>query len=186
MPESATRMSCILGFVGICAAAPAQADTIALTCAANAMFNAPEMTIVYEGEAEGTLTITALFGAIVLPAARENREGADETGQPLSATGILASGPATVQMPDKSAIEACVRGRLPSDQLADADIVFVTVMGCANEAPVATEPVAIQASAEIALSPMVYVGVTRTYAEPTDLVIGTIALEAYPNCEVAQ
>jgi hypothetical protein len=140
------------------------------------------MTIVYDGESEGTLTITAPFGVMSLPATRESREGTDETGQPLSATGIRAAGPATVQMPDKAAIESCVRAKLPPDQLTDSDIVFVTVMSCAREAPVGAEPIAIDASAEIALAPLVYVGVTRTYSEPTDLAVGTIALEAYPDC----
>lgn len=167
-------------------AAPGQAETVTIACEANSAFNAPEMTIVYEGEAEGTLTITAPFGEMSLPATKEDREGTDEKGQPLSATGIRAAGPATVQMPDKSAIESCVKGNLPPDQLADSDIVFMTVMGCAKEAPVGAEPIAIDASAEIALAPLVYVGVTRTYAEPTDLAVGTIALEAYPNCSLEE
>ena len=63
---------------------------------------------------------------------------------------------------------------------------FVTVMSCANEAPLGAEPIAINASAEIALAPLVYVGVTRTYSEPTDLAGGTIALEAYPNCSLEE
>jgi hypothetical protein len=91
-----------------------------------------------------------------------------------------------VQMPEKAAIETCVKGKLPPDQLADSDIVFMTVMGCVNDAPLGAEPIAINASAEIALAPLVYVGVTRTYAEPTDLAVGTIALEAYPNCTIKE
>ena len=166
--------------------ATARAGTTTLECAANPAFNSPEMTLVYEGEAEGTLTITAPFGTMSLPATMESREGTDETGQALSATGIRAAGPATVQMPDKAAIEACVKGKLPPDQLSDSDIVFVTVMGCAREAPPGAEPIAIEASAEIALAPMVYVGVTRTFAEPTDLAVGKIALEAYPTCAIKE
>lgn len=164
----------------------AHAATTTLSCEANPTLNAPEMTIVYEGTAKGTLTITAPFGTMSLPATLESREGTDEAGQPLSATGIRAAGPATVQMPDKAAIEACVKGKLSAEQLADSDIVFVTVMGCAREAPVDAEPVAVNASAEIALEPLVYVGVTRTYTEPTDLSVGKIALEAYPNCSVVK
>jgi hypothetical protein len=167
-------------------AVPGHAETVTIACEANPTLNAPEMTIVYEGEAEGTLTIAAPFGEMSLPATKESREGTDETGQPISATGIRAAGPATVQMPDKAAIESCVKGKLPPDQLADSDIVFVTVIGCANEAPLGAEPIAINASAEIALAPLVYVGVTRTYTEPTDLAVGTIALEAYPNCSLEE
>jgi hypothetical protein len=167
-------------------AAPGHAETVTIACEPNPAFNAPEMTLVYEGEAEGTLTITAPFGEMSLPATKEDREGTDEKGQPISATGIRASGPATVQMPEKAAIESCVKGKLPPDQLADSDIVFVTVMSCASEAPLGAEPIGINASAEIALAPLVYVGVTRTYVEPTGLAVGTIALEAYPNCSIKE
>jgi hypothetical protein len=172
-----------LGGVGVSAA---QAETVTIACEANPAFNAPEMKVVYEGEAEGTLTITAPFGEMSLPATKEVREGTDEKGQPISATGIRAAGPAKVQMPDKAAIESCVKGKLPPDQLTDSDIVFVTVMGCANEAPLDAERIEINASAEIALVPIVYVGITRSYAEPTDLAVGTIALEAFPTCTIKE
>jgi hypothetical protein len=164
-------------------AAPGHAETVT---EANTTLNAPAMTIVYEGDADGTLTIAATFGEMSLPATKENREGTDETGQPISATGIRAAGPASVLMPEKAAIESCVRGKLPPDQLTDSDIVFVTVMGCAKEAPLSAEPIAINASAEIALAPLVYVGVTRTYVEPTDLAVGTIALDVYPTCTIKE
>jgi hypothetical protein len=163
---------------------PASAEAIAIACAANPALNAPAMTLVYEGAASGTLTITAPFGEMALPATRERRSGADDAGAELSAVGIRAAGPATVLMPDKAAIEACVTGKLSADQLADADIVFMTVMGCAGETPLASAPVVIDVSAEVALTPDggTFVGVTRTYPEPTELAIETIALEAYPNC----
>jgi hypothetical protein len=166
--------------------APASAETIAIACDANPTFNAPAMTLVYDGEAEGTLTITAPFGEMSLPGTMESRQGTDENGQPLSATGIRAFGPASVRMPDKAAIEACVRGQLSPDFLADSDIVFMTVMGCASDAPLGTKPIEINASVEIALEPIVFVGVTRTFAEPTELAVGSIALEAYPNCSLQE
>ena len=183
MLRAAAGIPGVLVFAG---ALSAHAGSITVACEPNPAFNAPAMTLVYQGGAEGTLTIKAPFGEMSLPATMESRQGTDENGAPLSATGIRAAGPATVQMPDKAAIEACVRGKLPPDQLADSDIVFVTVMSCAKEAPVGAEPIAINASAEIALAPLVYVGVTRTYAEPTDLAVGTIALEAYPNCSIVE
>ena len=183
--EVATRLSGVFLLSGMLAG-PASAETITIACEPNPSFNAPEMTLVYEGEAEGTLTITAPFGEMSLPASMEHREGTDEQGKPLSATGIRASGPASVIMPEKAAIESCVKGKLPPDQLTDSDIVFVTVMGCANEAPLGATPIEINASAEIALVPIVYVGITRSYAEPTDLAVGTIALEAFPTCTIKE
>lgn len=177
----AAKVSGVLVFAGGCAL-PAHAERIVIACEPNPALNASEMTLVYEGEAEGTLTITAPFGEMNLAATKESREGTDEAGQPVSATGIRAAGPTTVRMPDKAAIESCVRDKLPPDQLADPDIVFITVMGCAKEAPLGADPIAINASAEVALAPIVYVGITRTYAEPTDLAVGTIALDDYPDC----
>jgi hypothetical protein len=180
-------LSTVIAVSGI-AVTPSRAETVTIACEANPAFNAPEMTIVYDGDDEGTLTITAPFGEMALPATKEYREGTDETGQKLSATGIRASGPATVLMPDKVAIESCAKGKLPPDQLADSDIVFVTVMGCVQEVPIGDAPIEIQASAEIALTGEadVYVGVTRTYAEPTELAVGTIKLEAYPSCTLKE
>jgi hypothetical protein len=157
---------------------------VSLGCEANPALDLPEMSITYDGESDGTLTIVAPFGEMMLPATKETREGTDDAGQPVSATGIRAAGPATVLMPDKAAIEACVADKLSADQLGDSDIVFMAVMGCASAVPLADEPVAVNAAAEIALEPLVYVGVTRTYVEPTDLAVGTIALEAYPNCVI--
>jgi len=181
----AAAMSGLLVLAGTPAPA-AQAGTITIACEADRLFNAPAMTIVFTGEAEGTLTITAPFGEIALPAAKEDREGTDANGQPLTATGILASGPATVQMPDKAAIESCVKGKLQPDQLVDSDIVFVTVMSCAGAAPPAATPTAINASVEITIMPEVYVGLKRSYAEPTNLVIGSIELDSYPRCSLEE
>lgn len=162
-------------------AIPAAAETVRMQCAADDTFNAPEMTLVYE---DGTLTVAGSFGTMRLPASIETGPTTDDAGSPATVRGIRASGPANVRMPDKAALEACVRARLPSDQIEDADIVFVTLMACAKETPEADEPVAINASAEIVLWPMTYVGVTRTYAEATDLAGGSIALEAYPTCAI--
>jgi hypothetical protein len=91
-------------------------------------------------------------------------------------------------MPDETAVETCVKGKLPPDQLADKDIVFLTVTSCLAETPPGAEPVEIDASVQIALSPPpdAYVTFTRTYVEPTDLVIGKIELEVALYCMVKQ
>lgn len=98
-PNVAAGISASLALLSLFAA-PACAGTTTTACEANPTFNAPAMTLVHEGEAAGMLTITAPFGEMSLPATIETREGRDENGEPLSATGIRAAGPATVQMPD--------------------------------------------------------------------------------------
>jgi hypothetical protein len=183
VPSRSVTAAISVALTGICVCvAPASAETITLICEANPAFNAPAMTLVYEGDAKGTLTITAPFGNISFAATKEVRQGSDEKGKPISAAGILGGGPATVRMPEKAAIESCVKKKLQPDQLADSDLVFMAVMDCANRAPLGAEPIRIDASVEIAIEPLVYVGLTRTYLEPTQLAGRTIKLEAYPNC----
>jgi hypothetical protein len=179
------RWSTLLLLSGILAQ-PALAETLTVACDADQRFNAPEMTLVYEGEAEGTLTVTAPFGEMSLPARREEREWTDEKGVAATVTGILGSGRVKMQMPDKAAVESCVKGKLPPDQLADSDMVFVTVMGCVAEVAPGAEPVEVDAYASIALLPEAYVEFKRTFAEPTELAVGKIELQAFPDCTIKE
>lgn len=168
-------------------AAPVSAETLAVACEADQRFNSPEMTLVYDGdESGGTLTVTAAFGEMSLPATREVREGTDPQGQSYSVIGIRGSGRAKVQMPDKAAVEACVKGKLPADQLADADMVFVTLMGCVGAVQPGPEPVEVDANATIALMPEPYVEFTRSFAEPTELAGGKIEMQGFPNCTIKE
>ena len=81
------------------------------------------------------------------------------------------------------------QGKLTPEQLQDADIVFTTVLGCLGQVPMGQAPIDIEASVEIAIMepPSVYVGLKRTYLEPSSLPGGEpIAVEAYPSCTLAQ
>lgn len=165
-------------------AMPSFAETVTLACDPSPPFSTDGMAIRFEGNDKGALTITGSFGEMRLPAVREARRTTDEDGEQRAVTGIRAYGPASVTMPEKTAIETCVKQRLTPGQMTDPDIVFTTVVGCAGAAPEAAGPVPVDATAEIALTPDVYVDLTRTYAQPTDLVIGRIAVEASPNCRI--
>jgi hypothetical protein len=160
-----------------------EAATVTLKC------NAPsEMTLVYEGDQSGTLTVTDSSGVFSLPARMETREG-DVDGTPTKATGILANGPVSTMMPDKAAIEACVKSKLSGDLLADSDVVFTTALGCSTSAPMGKEPVQVNAKVEISVTepPDAYVFVTRTYVEPSSLAGGKIELSSMPppKCALA-
>ncbi len=185
--EAASRLSGMLLLSGILTVS-ASAETVTVACDADPAFNAPAMTFVYDGEAEGTLSINAPFGEMSLPASKQDHRLTNAEGQPTSVAGIHGSARVKLQMPDRTAIEACVKSKLPPGQLADKDIVFVNVMGCVAETPPAVEPVEIDASAEIALSapPDAYVTFTRTYVAPTNLVIGTIELQVALYCMVKE
>jgi hypothetical protein len=167
----------------------AMAETVSIKCEATQGWQAPAMTLVYEGSDTGTLTLKSEFGQMSLPASKETREAVGDDGTKQSATGIRAAGPAKVLMPDKAAAEACAKGKLTPEQLQDADIVFATMLGCLGQVPMGQAPIDIKASVEIAIiePPSVYVGLKRTYLEPSSLPGGEpIAVEAYPGCTLAQ
>ncbi len=130
----------------------AQAETVSIKCEASQGWQAPAMTMVYEGGDTGTLTVKSTFGEMALPASKETREQVGDDGKKQSATGIRAAGPAKVLMPDKAAAEACAKGKLTPEQSQDADIVFTTVLGCLGQVPMGQAPIDIKASVEIALS----------------------------------
>lgn len=182
----ALRIAASTTAVLLFAAAPASANTVTLDCAADAVFGAPSMKMVYEGDDSGTLIVTGGFGEMRLPATFLRHEGTDENGAKLTATGIRASGAASVLMPDKAALEVCATGKLSKDQLADSDIVYATLMGCVPGVPVGGAPVVVNAHAEIAIEPNLNVSLSRIYAEPTDLSVDKIAVAAFPKCALAK
>jgi hypothetical protein len=167
----------------------AQAETVSIKCEASQGWQAPAMTMVYEGADTGTLTLKSEFGEMSLPATKEHREAVGDDGEKQSATGIRATGPAKVLMPDKAAAEACAKGKLTPEQSQDSDIVFTTILGCLGQVAMGQAPIDIKASAEIAIvePPSVSVGLKRIYLEPSTLPGGEpIAVEAYPNCTLVQ
>ncbi len=174
----------MFAFVLVTASNRVEAATVTLKCAAPA-----EMTLVYDGDESGTLTVTDSSGAFSLPATMETREG-DVDGTPTKATGILANGAVSTMMPDKAAIEACVKSKLSGDLLDDPDVVFSTALGCSSSTPPGKEPVEVNANVEISVvePPDAYVFITRTYVEPSALAGGKIELSSMPppKCAVAE
>ena len=167
----------------------AQAETISIKCEASQGWQAPAMTIVYDGADTGTLTVKSSFGEMTLPASKETRDEVGEDGQKQSATGIRAVGPAKVAMPDKTAAEACAKGKLTPEQSQDLDIIYATMLGCLGQVPTGQSPIDIKASVEISVTdpPAAYVGLKRTYLEPSALPGGEpVSVEAYPNCTLAE
>lgn len=180
-PWSRTVALVIFPLAFTTACSRSEAETMTFKC------NAPsEMTLVYEGDESGTLTVTESSGAFSLPARMETREG-EVDGTPAKAMGILANGPVSMMMPDKEAIEACVKSKLSGDLLADADVVFTTALGCSSSAPMGKEPVQVDAKVEISVvePPSAYVFITRTYVEPSSLAGGKIELSSMPPPQCA-
>lgn len=132
----------LLAFFSLSFAALSHAETLTINCEDKSFGKTSDLTLVYDGGSSGTLKIKGSFGEMALPASKEIR--ADESGTEV--TGIRATGPANVLMPEKAAIEACVNGKLK-----DEDIVYMAISSCAASAPIGKEPIPIKGYAEIAV-----------------------------------
>jgi hypothetical protein len=199
-----------LGYLAALAAFPAAAfaETVTLQCVQNTIgARAPAeggaaanpntaMTITYSGDASGTLTLKGAFGDMSLPATKQIRRGSVEGfngGKEYSAIGIQGGGPATVTMPDKAAVEACVTGKPVPEGLSAEDNVFMALMQCTADAPPGKAKVPIAASVEIAFvstaPPALELMTThmkQTYSEASTLPGGKITIESDPRCEIVK
>ena len=168
----------------------AHAETVTVKCQGKEYDKPYEMTMVYDGEESGTLKISGAFGDMTLPAARRDRETTSDEGETIRATQFWGGAELPLVVPDKAAIEACVKGKLPPDQITDADIVFVTLPSCVAAAPPTAQPIPVKVYAEATIldAETVFVIFKRTYLEKTDLPDGEIVLEPLPppNCTIAQ
>ena len=163
-------------------AATANAETIAVSCKGEEFDKPYQLTFVYEGGDSGTLKVSGSFGEMSLPAAKTYREAGNDAGEKVSATVIWGGADVPVIVPDKAAIEACIKEKLPADQVTDSDIVFLTIPTCAASAPPTAQPIPVKVYAEIGiLDPKtIFLTFKRTYLEATDLPDGKIVLEPLP------
>lgn len=160
-------------------AGPALAESV--TCHGNEYGKEYTFTLAYE---DGTIHADGPFGKFDLGASRAERTGDDGTGEILHVVRIDASGPAVAAMPEKAAVEACLTKKLSPEQLADADVVYVSIGSCAAEAPI-VPAVPIETKVEMILMDDVepYVTFQRTYAEPS-VTGGKLSLDymPFPKC----
>ena len=161
---------------------PAFAKTITAKCQGQDGDKPFAMTMIYEGESSGTLKISGTFGDITLPAGMRNRESILSDGEKINATQVWGGAEIAIVVPDKAAIESCLKGKLPPDQVTDADIVFITIPGCAAAAPPTAQPTSVRVYAEFTYLDPTTVQLTfkRTYLEKTDLPGGALTLELTP------
>ena len=95
----------------------ASAETLTTKCAGQEFGKPYDMTMVYEGGDSGTMTITGSFGEMSLPAAKKQRDGVNADGDNNSSTEIWASGEVPLIVPQKAAIESCIKGKLTPEQV---------------------------------------------------------------------
>ncbi len=169
-------LALVVGSVG-----SAAADTITAKCQGQDGDKPFAMTLVYEGEDSGTLKIGGSFGEMSFPAAKRSRQSV-VAGETINATQIWGGAEVPLVMPDKAAIEACVKGKLSPEQVTDADVVFITIPSCAAAAPPTAQAIPVKVYAEFTyLDPeTVTLVFKRTYLEKTDLPEKTLTLELSP------
>jgi hypothetical protein len=123
----------------------ANAETVRILCDDG-------QTLTYEGEDAGKLVIVAPFGTIALPATRKGKA-------------YIASGEATVLMPDMAIIEACVAKEMDGEE-PDPEMMEVNASICAVGKPPAETPVAVQVDVNALVHKShIAVELGRTYAE---------------------
>lgn len=179
---------CLLAIAFVLGSAgSAWAGTISAQCTGQDGDKSFAMTLVYEGDDSGTLKIGGSFGDMNLPAGKRSRHSV-VAGETIDATQIWGGAEVPLIVPDKAAIEACVKGKLSPDQIKDADVVFITIPSCAAAAPPTTEPIPVTVYAEFTyLDPQtVNLVLKRTYLEKTDLPGRTLTLELSPmsQCKI--
>lgn len=166
-------------------AVSAQAQTINLNCREQGGEATPQVTLAYEGDAKGTLTVKASFGEKTLPATREEQES-EIDGQKYRVIGIRAFGEASTLMPDRAALDQCIADRFKQNPTDDEDIRFMHVLSCQEKAEQKTQaPITATVTLSITDPPAAEVSVNRTYVEPSTVTGKRIALETFPgNCMI--
>jgi hypothetical protein len=169
----------VVGCVG-----SASAGTITAKCQGQDADKPYAMTMVYEGDDSGTLKISGSFGDMSFPAAKRSRHSVT-AGETIDATKIWGGAEVPLVVPDKGAVEACVKGKLSPGQITDADIVFITIPSCAAAAPPTAQPITVKVYAEFTFldAETVLPVFQRTYLEKTDLPGGTLTLEIPPTSQ---
>ena len=180
-------------FFGL-AAAPASAAPLMITCENEDIiavdWKAP-LTVTYDGEATGTLTIQSQHIALSLPARKEVRTGQLD-GKPHSVTGIVASADTSAVMPDLAALDACAQSSVQPEFKDDADMYDVAILSCLSKTKPGATPVKVAASVSVALIPGdeagatdVLVEIKRTYLDKSASPGGTASFGTFPrNCAI--
>ena len=151
----------------------ANAATMTFACTARDSGKDVPLTLTYDGDADGTLTVKSADGVMTLKARY--------TAQDANNWGIDAYGPATVIMPDRAALEACLKAKAQPGDLDDADVVTVLALDCQASVAPSAAPVAVSAEVEIsAIDGGLNAFITRKYADTSPVAGGHIELSSVP------
>jgi len=159
--------------MALVAASTANATTMTLACTERDSGKDVPFTATYDGDADGTLTVKSPDGTMTLKA-RYIEQDADNWG-------IDGYGPASVTMPDRAAMEACLKAKAQPGDLDDPDVVTVLALDCQTSVAPSAAPVAISAEVEIsAIDGGLNAFITRKYADTSPVAGGHIELSSVP------
>jgi hypothetical protein len=174
----------------LCGAVAAQGAPVSIACSGQAYGKPYQISLVYQGDAMGTLTVKDNLGEMTLPATWAQGKATDDPAETQMATSIRAFGGTSTTMPDEAAIEKCLASKLKPDELKDPDIIAVSIGSCAAAAPIGQTPVPIKVSVEIGIvsPPEAMVFLSRTYVEKSSVGNGTLRLDYLPppRCQLAK
>ena len=110
-------------------------------------------------------------------------------GDPAGDYGVRASGPATIIMPDKAAMEACLAAKGEGEAKTDPDMLALYAQSCVQQAGDSPAPVAASVTFEISVienTPNIFF--TRKYVEKSPVAGDYIELASFPlpKCTIAQ
>lgn len=190
--KSSARISVLVALIAF-PASPVFAGTVNITCAkADVMAGGSgPMTVTYDGEATGMITIASGPVNLSVPANKTVRTGTLD-GKPHSVTGIIGASDGAIPMPDRLALEACASKNIQPEFKDDADMYAVALLSCVSSTPLAAAPVNANASVNIALvsnsggGEDVVVEIKRTFLDKSAVPGGTISIETFPgDCALA-
>lgn len=174
-------------------APPVLAGAIKITCAKADTIagGGGAMTVTYDGDATGTVTIASAPVSLSIPATKTVRTGTLD-GKPHSVTGITGATEGAFAMPDRAALEACASKSVQPEFKDDANMYSVALLSCSTSTPLSTAPVKASAAVSIALVPAesggddVVVEIKRTYTEKSPVPSGTVSIDTFPgDCTLA-
>ena len=170
-----------------CAPVPAQSDINVACRKQDKAGDAADLTLNYAGGAKGTLKVSGMLGAMEFPATRTDQKSTVQ-GEEFSIIGIEARGPALVPMPDKAALETCLKNK--NTDPSDASTVAYHLHLCKQEVALGKEPVAIDASVVIVIDESdAQVHITRTFKDESAAAGGSMMIEVLPpelDCKVGK
>ena len=141
------------------------------------------LMLTFDGDASGgTLAVKSPWGDMSFANVRL-------AGDPAGDFGVRASGPATILMPDKAAMEACLADRGKGEEKTDADLLALFIQGCATRVAEGPAPVAASVTFEISVidgAPNIFF--TRRYVDKSPVAGDTIEVASFPlpTCALAK